>query len=236
MVTRGSPTKISVESQIVEIRSCVEWLEAKLPRRVEATDSFFSFKTSLYRASLIWRMAELSRGALENFEKGRLALAILETRAAIETSAALWFMHAKLASTVESRTLGNIDEFLSKLGWGSKADPDPHEAFNVLKFVDCVDKDYKGFRDQYEILSEYAHPNGAGTVSLFSSIDATNCWADFGGKTPDIDRSKWIGVTTLNVAVLSFMLSEKRFADIMPAFVALCDRHSTPNDAEKMRL
>jgi hypothetical protein len=77
-------------------------------------DSKLPFKALLYRAALIWRMAELSRGAFENYEKNRLALAILETRAAVETSAALWYLHSKLAATLEAgaryfvRRLGSV--------------------------------------------------------------------------------------------------------------------------------
>lgn len=78
-----------------EIRCRVELLESSLPARVDAMvspDSELPFKALIYRAALIWRMAELSRGAFENFEKNNLALAILDTRAAVETTAALWYM------------------------------------------------------------------------------------------------------------------------------------------------
>jgi hypothetical protein len=42
---------------------------------------------------------------------------------------------------------------------------------NVLNFVDRVDKDIPGFRHQYDLLSEIAHPNWAGTVFLFSETE-----------------------------------------------------------------
>lgn len=71
----------SIEALMSEISGRLELLESSLPTRVDAMvspDSKLPFKALIYRAALIWRMAELSRGAFENFEKDRLALAILE--------------------------------------------------------------------------------------------------------------------------------------------------------------
>lgn len=42
-------------------------------------ESKLPFKALLYRASLIWRMAELSRDAYEKFENKRLASATFDT-------------------------------------------------------------------------------------------------------------------------------------------------------------
>jgi len=92
----------TIGNLIAEIRGRIELLESSLPNRIDAMvspDSKLPFKALLSRAALIWRMAELSRGALENFERDKLALAILEARGAVETCAALWYLHAKLDAT-----------------------------------------------------------------------------------------------------------------------------------------
>jgi hypothetical protein len=60
-----------------------------------------------------------------------------------------------------------------------------------MTFVDCVDKDYPGFRNQYNN-SEFAHPNYAGTGHPYA-----NCRADFGTNTDGFVESKSIGVTNL---------------------------------------
>jgi hypothetical protein len=54
------------------------------------------FKVLGYREALAWRMAELGRAAIEEFEKDKLAAAIVLTRAAVETSAALWYLCGKV--------------------------------------------------------------------------------------------------------------------------------------------
>jgi hypothetical protein len=222
----------SLEELMTEIRGRVELLEKSLPRRVDAMvspDSKLPFKALIYREALIWRMAELARGALENFEKDRLALAILETRAAVETSAALWYLHAKLDATLNAGAVGDIDDFLMQLAMGSRTDTDiTPQAISVLTFVDRVEKDVEGFRQQYGGLSEFAHPNWAGTALLYSKHDPPNLWTDFGANIRGVDRPKRVGVINLSVALMFFERRYNRIAEIMPAFIELCKARPNP--------
>ena len=216
-----------IQELMTEIRGRIEILDASLPLRVDAMvspDSKLPYKAVIYREALAWRMAELSRGAFENFERERLALAILETRAAVETSAALWYLHAKLDTTLKAGAMGDIDDFLMRLSLGSRTDTDiMPQAINVLKFVDRVEKDVKGFRQQYDRLCEFAHPNWAGTALLYSKHDHAKLWTDFGANIRGIEGPKQVGVTNLSVALMFFERSYNRIADIMPAFIKLCE-------------
>jgi hypothetical protein len=216
-----------IEGLMAEIRGRIEILDANLPLRVDAMvspDSKLPFKVLVYREALIWRMAELSHGALENFEKNRLALAILETRAAVENSAALWYLLTRLDATLEARAVGDIDDFLMRLLMGSRTDTEIlPQAINVLTFVDRVEKDVKGFRQRYDRLCEFAHPNWAGTALLYSKHDQAKLWTDFGANIRAIEGPKQIGVTNLSVALMLFERSYKGIADIMLAFIELCE-------------
>jgi hypothetical protein len=226
----------SIEDLMSEISGRLELLESRLPTRVDAMvspDSKLPFKALIYRAALIWRMAELSRGAFENFEKGNLGLAILETRAAVETTAALWYLHAKLEGTVNAGAVGDIDDFLMKLSMGSRTDTDiMPQAISVLTFVDRVEKDVEGFRHQYDLLSEFAHPNWAGTALLYSKPDPSNLWTDFGANIRGIDTPKHVGVINLSLALIFFERSYNSVADIMPAFIELCKGRPKTDQAD----
>ncbi len=102
----------SIVSPMDEIRRNVELLESSLPKRVDgwalSQMSKLPFKVLVYREALAWRMAELGRAAFEEFEKDRLAAAIVLTRAAVETSAALWYLCGKVEASVESVEVGDI--------------------------------------------------------------------------------------------------------------------------------
>jgi cation transport regulator ChaC len=218
-----------LNSLMDEIRGRLELLESNLPARVDgfalSPHTKIPFKVLLYRDALIWRMAELSHGAFENLESDKLGSAILLTRAAVETSAALWYLWGKLNDAVQAKTVGDIDEDLMKLVMGSKTNPDLPQAINVLTFVDRTDKDIEGFREQYDHLSEFAHPNWAGTTLLYSRPDPQTLRADFGSNIRGDRGTKQIGAINLNVALMIFERNYKLIADLMPSFVALCESH-----------
>jgi len=228
--------KDSLVSLMDEIRGRLELLESNLPQRVDAMavspTSKLPFKVLLYREALIWRMVELGRPAFENFERDRLVSGIVLARAAVETSAALWFLCAKVAAAVASNAVGDIDDYLMKLVAGMatgapKTDASTSDAtlprpVRVAAFLNQADKDIEGFSHQYGILSEYAHPNWAGTVLLYAKHDPENRLTDFGHNMREGDNTKRIGICNLSVALAMFETSYNRITDLVPNFVRLC--------------
>jgi len=223
--------KKSLGALMEEIRGRITWLESNLPVSVDAMavspESKLPFKVLLYRESLIWRMAELSRGAFDNFGADNLVSAIVLTRAAVETSAALWYLCGKVTTAVESNDVGNIDEYLMKMyvgiATGAPTEVVMPRPVRVGKFLDGVEKDMPGFNHQYGILCEYAHPNWAGTALMYSRNDTENRVTYFGKNMRKADNSKTIGVVNLSVALMMFERSYKRITEILPAFSKLCE-------------
>jgi hypothetical protein len=219
-----------------EIRGRLGLLESNLPKRVDGWAlsqlSKLPFKVLVYREALSWRMAELGRAAFEEFEKDRLAAAIVLTRAAVETSAALWYLCAKVETSVESVEVGDIDDYLMKMNMGIATEP-PTDAstgesvtprpIKISKFLDRVEKDIPGFNRQYGYMSEYVHPNWAGTVYLYSKFDKKNGAADFGQNIRKPDGTKRTCVNNLSVSLLMFERSYNRIGDFIPVFTKLCE-------------
>lgn len=232
----------SLVSLVDEIRGRLDVLESNLPKRVDGWAlsqlSKLPFKALVYREALSWRMAELSRAAFEEFEKDRLAAAIVLTRAAVETGAALWYLCAKVDASVESADVGDIDDYLMKMNFGIATDP-PTDAstgeaitprpVRIGTFLDRVEKDIDGFNQQYGYMSEYAHPNWAGTGYLYSKLDRENGAADFGQNIRKPDGTKHMCAYHLCVALLMFERSYNRIADLIPVFTKLCEGRLTAN-------
>jgi hypothetical protein len=227
----------SLSSLMDEIRKGLELLECNLPKRVDAMavspTSKLPFKALLYREALIWRMVELGRGAFESFGEDRLVSGIVLTRAAVETCAALWYLCAKVATAVESNAVGDIDDYLMKLAMGTATDA-PRTAASptdvirprpvkINAFLKQVEKDIEGFSHQYGILSEYAHPNWAGTALLYSKHDMENRVTHFGQNIRRAESTKLIGVGNLSVALRMFEARYNRITDLIPAFTKLCE-------------
>lgn len=178
-------------------------------------------------------MVELGRAAFDSFTGDKLVSGIVLTRAAVETSAALWYLCAKVAAVVESKAIGDIDDYLMKLLMGTAAGAPENTAsptdeilprpVRVGEFLKAVEKDIPGFSYQYGILTEYTHPNWAGTGLLYSKNDIENRVTDFGQNIRSAANTMRIGVGNLSVALNMFERSYNRIADLMPNFTALCE-------------
>jgi hypothetical protein len=218
-----------------EIRGRLETLESNLPARVDAMavsrTSKLPFKVLLYREALIWRMAELARGAFDNFKTDNLVSAIVLARASVETTAALWYLCAKVATAVQSNNVGNIDEYLMKLNMGvatgAPTEVEMPRPVRVGNFLEHVEKDIPGFNYQYGLLCEYAHPNWAGTGLVYSKTDTDARVTYFGKNMRKSANTKHIGVGNLSVALMMFERRYNRITEILPSFTKLCEASVT---------
>lgn len=218
-----------------EIGESLEVLESCLPKQIDgdglSQKSKLPWKVMVYRNALIWRIVELGRSAFENFGKNQLVSGIVLTRAAMETSAAVWYLCAKVAAVVDSNALGDVDEYLVRLvmgtltGWPEENAMEPimPRAVRVKKLLERAEKDIEGFSHEYGVLSEYAHPNWSGTVLLYSSTNRRTAVTDFGRNMRNADSAKAIGIISLSIALRLFRSRYKRIADLLPAFINVCE-------------
>jgi hypothetical protein len=219
----------SASSLMDEIRERVQALESNLPKQLDAMDvsrtAKLPWKALFYRESLIWRMTELGRAAVENLERDRLVSAIVLIRAAVETSAALWYLWGKIAAAVESNALGDIDTYLMRLISGVKLTDDATfpQAINILTFLESVEKEVEGFSHQYAVLCEYAHPNSSGTSQSYVQHDREQLTTSFGQNTRTADNTRMIGLINLSVSLLMFEVKYKCITELIPAFTTLCE-------------
>lgn len=222
--------KEKTETLLAEADARLSLLEGARPKSVDgfalSSISKLPFKALRYRESLLWRIVQLGRGAFESFASSKLASAILLTRAVTETSAALWYLSVKLKAAVEAKELGTIDDSLVKLLMGSRTDAALPQAISVLTFIAHVEKDLEGFTEQYNRMSEFAHPNWAGTTLLFSKVDESGTIADFGENIRGGDTAKITGAVNLSVSLAMFESSYNSITDLMPAFVVLCEQRT----------
>lgn len=173
---------------IEELRGEVEALSASLPEMADLY-GLSTYKTPgkvyLLRESLCWRMEEVSRSALDALDRGDIVASAIMTRAAMETAAAVFYVH-KLADDALTKGVDDkLDETLTGFLTGSKIWPENQGAIQVLRMIDAVGKKLDGFRKHYEMLSEFAHPNWSGAFGAYGKTDHEKAIATFGkGKLP----------------------------------------------------
>jgi hypothetical protein len=229
-----------IAALVNEIRESLAMLESSLPRQIDgfalSQKSKLPWKVLLYREALIWRIVELGRSALESFLSERIVSGVVLTRAAVEASAALWYLSAKVDAVVDSKIVGDVDEYLMKLamgtatGWPEDSSPGAvtmPRPVKVGKLLEQTEKDIEGFSHQYGVLSEYAHPNWAGTVLLYSNTNKQTAITDFGQNMRKAENARAIGVSNLSVALKMFHTKYNRISDLIPAFISVCEAQST---------
>ena len=100
----------TIHDLTTEIRGRLDRLEASRQSRLDARDlgtrSQLPFYALYCRETWMWRVVELGRDAFNCFQKEEFVSAIVLTRAAMETTAALWTLRAKLEKALE---LGSVN-------------------------------------------------------------------------------------------------------------------------------
>jgi hypothetical protein len=163
------------EQNLKEAKECAERLTALRPKSVQASE--FSkkwkvpFKAAMIRELLLYRATDLAGASIGFFEQKRIVPAAILTRQIVETFAVLFVFDERLERFIKdkSKNVDELDDFLMCSLMGSKNKPFPGlpEAVNILNRIDRVDKTAPGFRDNYDALSEYVHPNWAGVLGAY---------------------------------------------------------------------
>jgi hypothetical protein len=91
----------------------------------------------------------------------------------------------------------------------------------VGKMLEQAEKDIEGFSHQYGVLSEYAHPNWAGTVLHYSDTDNQTAITDFGQYMRNAVPTKVIGAGNLSAALRMFQSRYNRISLRMSALSRL---------------
>lgn len=208
-----------------EAKELCELINANLPNKIGAAslshNSKLPFKALSLRALLIYRIVDLSEVAIYLYETNKIVSAIILTRAIFETSAVLYWLHKRLKKVVETRNLGNIDEFLMKHLFGTSDDFIPVDRFNVLTAINHVDKGVENYRQSYDSLSEFVHPNWPGLMGAYGKTDREKYTLYLGkdiGNVP-INIALPLLACSLKMAVFSY----KELENPLREFNRLCD-------------
>jgi hypothetical protein len=139
--------------------------------------SKLAWKIALFSNSIAHRFVALAEGTAISWNASNPLSAVLNARASMETFASYYEFGTQLAKLVPLDDFEAIDNLITKCLFGTRDEemlkefPDL-KARQILNSIDMVDKTaISGFRDHYDTLSEFCHPNSFGHRGLFSSTD-----------------------------------------------------------------
>lgn len=216
---------MTAEEALAEARLTSERLNASLPSLVRAGElthkSKLPFKAVSIRELLMHRVSALSCSAVDQFESKEVISGIVLTRAIVETVAVLYCLNKRLEQFVAAPgdvEEERLDDFLMKSLVGARWEEHPVQAQNVLSFIDKVSKEIELFRESYDSLSEYAHPNWSGMLGTYGEFNRERMELVLGNRTGAPGMRS--GCTVLATALDIFAYTYNSMSETLHAFNA----------------
>ena len=170
---------------------------------------------------LIHRAAELSDVACSLFERGRVISAFLITRGLLETAALMCYLRERVCGVTDADGLSDLDDFLMRALLGSRDGDIEVRALNVLTLVNSVAKKIPFFRNSYDSLSEFAHPNWSGLLGSYAKHDLEKLLVTLGREAVNVPPR--IGLPVLVGVLEDFIHHDNDLGGKLPEFIQLCE-------------
>lgn len=213
------------EESLARAKELLAEFTLMLPKQVYAADlsikSKIPFKAVPLRETLLYRVTELGEAACILYEHKKIVSAFIMTRSVMETLAMLYWLYTKIDGVVRSNELGDIDSFLMRAGFGWRDESMPAQAFNILKAIDEMDKQFPKYRALYESLSEFAHPNWSSVHGAYAKTDKQHYVENLGPEFSELPLA--LGLMSLPTSLEGFKFYYNQLSDLFPSFIAICD-------------
>lgn len=212
------------------IQNIISELESDLTFEIVGKEisaiSKLPFKVIALIHALHHRAMDLAKSSYEQYEnKSFLSSAIL-IRSLMETVALVFLLQKKLNRVTEENNMGEIDDFLMNSTFGGRSEDSSLTSPNILTAIDHTDKKYEKFRQMYDTLSEFVHPNWSGTSGLYSKLDDDEVSAMKGkvsfGKNVNSDAPNFI-LAPFFSALVVLQLTFSEFAKNFDAFIKIAE-------------
>jgi len=157
----------------------------------------------VWRQVSLRRVVDLAEGAESFFLEERLVPGCTLARSAVETVALQYAVWKKLGALADASDSRGIHALLMSVVFGrrDKGDDWPTKSMNVLTAIDHLDKQFPGFRSEYDRLSEYTHPGLAGGYGAYVRTEGERLSSYFGQNPLRLEMGPW-GRSELERALL----------------------------------
>jgi len=212
------PPGVASRSQITKLNAVFDRLSARQVNQIRLPEPGSGFLASnlirVYLQSHLRRMLQLTEAAFTEFFDGRGVVAILCARGLYEGLATVTDFEKELKVLLNGGDLNAIFQFTKEKAhatkiknWVQKLGNPNVTAKNVVTMVEKLKTIRPNVHDEYDFLSEIAHPNGVGAVGFFANMSNPEDMAYFSDSGPDPQADlQW-------VLVASYFLSH--FEEVM---------------------
>lgn len=194
------PEHVAPRKTVENLNDLADVLRGRFVSQIELAEPQSGYRTSnkirSYYQVLARRCLELTETSIFLSAAGHNLAALMVVRAVYESVARLSKfssdLEKQLSDIASDEALEKLDAFVNGQTFATKIkkliELGQHpevEAENILKAVDFVAKKLKRFRDEYDRLSEFTHPNSFGVFHWFAELSPDGKRVSFGNKDPD---------------------------------------------------
>lgn len=180
------------------------------------------------REALLFRMSELSDANLKLYSNKHFVASCILTRSAMETTSLQFWLHSRILKVTSEQSVGDIDDWLMRGLLGDRERTiGLRDALSVISAIDKVDAVYSGFRNEYNFLSEFSHPNWAGTYGSYGTDDRKNWRIEF---HPSNKQQEWTFI--INDLIIALEIFTHHYNEIAPKldkFIKICESELEKN-------
>lgn len=221
------------EKLLEELKIEIKTLQASLLKEIPMlfSSAIDPCRAIVFREACLYRITELAESAYEAFLKDRLVTAFILCRAFMETESLFLTFIDRLKESLATRAIDNIRSFLGNSLAGVKDEQirkfkginNPGtklEPINVLTLIKNVGKKITSYPLHYASLCEFSHPNAAGIIGAYVTLDRSTNTASFGKNkklTPEL------ALPQLVVSLQAFTHFYNQSAILVKEFAVLCE-------------
>ncbi len=167
------------------------------------------------------RVVDLSSETCNAWNSKKPVVAIILVRAVIENCAYLYDIASKLRMNIQNNDFQSIHDLIINRMMGSRTIKGSQESVNVMTVIDKVDKTIAGFRDHYEFLCDFCHPNYSGMHGLYGKINREKIYFDLNRDFGLTEQVFTFILTGLLPGLLMFEESLNQIEKTYPALIKL---------------
>lgn len=186
------------------------------------------FNLKSYVQLSLHRVVDLAMEACNSWNNGTPVVAIILDRAMLENVAYLFDISNQIKRYITENQFSEIHNLISNRLVGSRLKEARSKICNVMTVIDKIDKTFRGFKENYNFLSDFCHPNYSGMLGLYGKMNYDEIYLKIDRR---IGISEEIFFNVLFSLEPSLLIFEDCLNDIEKIYPALTDLSN--KDAEQ---
>ncbi len=185
------------------------------------------FTVASYQALLLYRASELAEVACDLYAASKIVSALTITRSLMEVTAKIFVLHLQVSKIIDKNCVGDERQSVLKDLIGTRIEEllkdktDIHKSRNIVSDLKRVDKEHPTFMQQYDWLSDFAHPNFMGVFHPYGKLHPETNTLQLSQKMDE--ATGLLGLLYLRNAEIMFCGYYDKLILLYPSFNAICE-------------